>query len=48
VDATTLRWTIVVIGILILAAIFLFGNPEKKRSPKASRRKARAGERLPT
>ena len=41
-DATTLRWTIVVIGILILAAIFLFGNPEKKRNPKASRRKARA------
>jgi cell division protein ZipA len=42
VDASTLRWTIVVIGVLILAAIFLFGNPEKKRSPKASRRKAKA------
>ncbi len=41
-DAATLRWTIIVIGVLILAAIFLFGHPEKKRSPKASRRKARA------
>lgn len=41
-DAATLRWTIVVIGFLILAAIFLFGNPEKKRIPKASRRKAKA------
>ena len=41
-DAATLRWTIIVIGVLILAAIFLFGHPEKKRSPKASRRKAKA------
>lgn len=41
-DAATLRWTIIVIGVLILAAIFLFGHPEKKRPPKASRRKARA------
>ncbi|HLF29679.1 MAG TPA: cell division protein ZipA [Xanthomonadales bacterium] len=42
-DAATLRWTIVVVGIIILAAIFLFGNPEKKRTPKASRRKAGPG-----
>lgn len=41
-DAAALRWTIIVIGVLILATIFLFGHPEKKRSPKASRRKARA------
>lgn len=41
-DAATLRWTIIVIGVLILAAIFLFGNPEKKHGPKASRRKAKA------
>ncbi len=41
-DAATLRWTIIVIGVLILVAIFLFGHPEKKRSPKASRRKAKA------
>jgi hypothetical protein len=43
VDAATLRWTIVVIGVIILATIFLFGNPDKKRTPKASRRKAGAG-----
>ena len=29
----------IVIGALILASIFLFGNPEKKRKPPASRRK---------
>ena len=42
-DAATLRWTIVVIGVIILATIFLFGNPDKKHTPKASRRKAGAG-----
>jgi cell division protein ZipA len=41
-DASTLRWTIVVIGVVILAAIFLFGSPEKKRKPRASRRKIEA------
>ena len=41
-DASTLRWTIVVIGVIILAAIFLFGSPEKKRKPRASRRKVDA------
>ncbi len=41
-DASTLRWTIVVIGVIILAAIFLFGSPEKKRKPRASRRKVEA------
>ncbi len=39
-DTTTLRWIIIAIGILILGAIFLFGNPEKKQKPRASRRKA--------
>jgi len=38
-EASTLRWIIIVIGVIILAAIFLFGNPEKKRTPRASRRK---------
>lgn len=42
-DAATLRWTIIAIGVVILAAIFLFGNPDKKRRPKASRRKAGVG-----
>jgi cell division protein ZipA len=38
-ETSTLRWIIIVIGLLILASIFLFGNPEKKRKPSASRRK---------
>ena len=38
-DTATLRWIIIVIGILILGAIFLFGSPEKKQKPRASRRK---------
>ncbi len=29
----------IIIGALILASIFLFGNPQKKRIPRASRRK---------
>ena len=37
-DAATLRWIIVVVGVIILAAILLFGNPDKKRKPRASRR----------
>jgi cell division protein ZipA len=36
-DTSTLRWILIVIGLLIVAAIFLFGNPDKKRKPKASR-----------
>jgi cell division protein ZipA len=38
-EASTLRWTIIVIGIMVLGAIFLFGSPEKKKKPRASRRK---------
>lgn len=38
-ETSTLRWIIIIIGALILAAIFLFGNPERKRKPRASRRK---------
>ncbi len=38
-DTATLRWIIIAIGLVILAAIFLFGNPERKQKPGASRRK---------
>ncbi|MDZ4730746.1 MAG: cell division protein ZipA [Xanthomonadales bacterium] len=38
-DTATLRWIIIAIGIIILGTIFLFGNPEKKQKPRASRRK---------
>lgn len=37
-DTSTLRWILIVVGIVIVASIFLFGNPDKKRQPKASRR----------
>jgi len=47
-DAATLRWIIIVAGIFILGAIFLFGNPEKKRKPRASRRVSGAERREPT
>jgi cell division protein ZipA len=40
VETSTLRWILIVIGVLIVASIFFFGNPEKKRKPKASRRPA--------
>ena len=38
-ETSTLRWIIIAIGVLVLASIFLFGNPEKKRKLRASRRK---------
>ncbi|HMB60055.1 MAG TPA: cell division protein ZipA [Xanthomonadales bacterium] len=41
-DSATLRWIIIIIGLAILATIFLFGNPSKKRPPKASRRKVQS------
>ena len=37
-EASTLRWILIIVGILIVGSIFLFGNPEKKRKPKASRK----------
>ena len=37
-DTSTLRWILVVVGVVILASIFLFWNPERRRKPKASRR----------
>lgn len=43
-EASTLRWILVVIGIVIVGSIFLFGNPEKKRKPKASRKENKRGQ----
>lgn len=39
---TNLRWALVVVGIVIIIALFLFGNPDKKRKPRASRKRVRA------
>lgn len=36
-ETSTLRWILIIIGIIIVGSIFLFGNPDKKRKPKASR-----------
>lgn len=38
-EASTLRWILVVVGIIVVGSIFLFGNPNKKKTPKASRRR---------
>ncbi|NNE04561.1 MAG: cell division protein ZipA [Xanthomonadales bacterium] len=40
-DITTFRWILIVVGIAIVAFIFLFGNPERKRKPRASRKRNR-------
>ena len=37
-DAGTLRLILIVLGALIIAAIFLFGNPERKKKRQAARR----------
>ena len=41
-DNFTFRWILVVVGIVIIAGIFLFGNPDKKRKPRASRKRVHA------
>lgn len=41
-DTSTLRWILVILGIAILAGLFLFGNPDKKRKPRASRKRVHA------
>jgi cell division protein ZipA len=40
-DISTFRWILIIVGIAIVAAIFLFGNPERKRKPRASRKQNR-------
>lgn len=37
-DQTTLRWILIVLGLIILAALYLFGNPDRKKKPRASRK----------
>ena len=41
-DASTLRWILVIVGIIVVGSIFLFGNPNRKKQPKASRRDEKA------
>jgi len=42
VEASTLRWILIIVGLVIVGSIFLFGNPDKKRKPKASRKEKKA------
>lgn len=39
-DASTLRWILVIVGIIIIGSVWLFYNLEKNRKPKATRRQA--------
>lgn len=41
-DMSNLRWILVIVGIIIIAGVFLFGNPDKKRKPRASRKRVHA------
>lgn len=41
-DISTFRWILVIAGIAIVAGIFLFGNPDRKRKPRASRKRVHA------
>lgn len=41
-DIYTFRWILVIAGIAIVAGIFLFGNPDRKRKPRASRKRIHA------
>ena len=41
-DISTFRWILIVAGIAIVAAIFLFGNPDRKRKKRASRKRVHA------
>jgi cell division protein ZipA len=41
-ETSTLRWILVIAGIVILAGIFLFGNPDRKRKSRASRKRVHA------
>jgi cell division protein ZipA len=41
-DSSTFRWILVIAGIVIVAGIFLFGNPDRKRKSRASRKRVHA------
>ena len=37
-DVSTFRWILIIAGLAIVVGIFLFGNPDRKRRPRASRK----------
>lgn len=40
-DSSTLRWILVILGVLVLAGVFLFGNPDRRPSARGKRRSRR-------
>lgn len=41
-ETSTLRWVLIIVGIALLAGLFLFGNPERRtRKPKRRKRKVK-------
>jgi len=41
-DTWTLRFVLIAVGVVIIIGLFLFGNPDKKRKPRASRKRVHA------
>ena len=41
-DVSTFRWILIIAGLAIVVGIFLFGNPDRKRKPRASRKRVHA------
>ena len=46
-DISTFRWILIVLGVAIIAGIFLLGNPEKKPKRRAVRRENRRAKNRP-
>ncbi|MGD8384421.1 MAG: cell division protein ZipA [Lysobacterales bacterium] len=40
-DITTFRWILVIVGLIIVAGIFLLGKPDNRRRPRASRKRTK-------
>lgn len=40
-DISTFRWILIIVGVAIVAYIFMFGNPDQKKKPRASRKRNR-------
>ena len=41
-DVATFRWVLIIVGLLIVAGILLFGNPNRQKKPRASRKRKRS------
>ena len=41
-DTWNLRFVLIAVGVVIIIGLFLFGNPDKKRKPRASRKRVHA------